>query len=227
MFPEPVAALLAAFLPEEDAKRVDVVLLDSARGLTADRVHVIFSSRFVGSYDQLQGIQADPNQLYVAYTRGRLATTVWMEQEPLGLPRDGEGCWTGWMPEFENHPAKKLFSPRRQQWIEFAAQRHALLSRGEVEPATTGPGSAHSAPSHSDWNMSSARQTFTWRALPGTTREHFKDAVWYAWEYRVPGSPMDKVEKACEGSEEEGLINLHKGSWELFRSKFGINWLRK
>ena len=29
---EPVAALLAAFLSEEDAKRVDVVLLDSARG---------------------------------------------------------------------------------------------------------------------------------------------------------------------------------------------------
>ena len=52
---EPVAALLAAFLSEEDAKRVDVVLLDSARGLTADRVHVIFSSRFVGSYDQLEG----------------------------------------------------------------------------------------------------------------------------------------------------------------------------
>ena len=50
---EPVAALLAAFffLLEEDAKRVDVVdvvLLDSARGLTADRVHAIFSSRFLG-----------------------------------------------------------------------------------------------------------------------------------------------------------------------------------
>ena len=30
-------------------------------------MHVIFSSRFVGSYDQLQGIQADPNRLYVAY----------------------------------------------------------------------------------------------------------------------------------------------------------------
>ena len=38
---EPVAALLPAFLSEEDAKRVDVVLLDSARGLNADRVHVI------------------------------------------------------------------------------------------------------------------------------------------------------------------------------------------
>ena len=52
---EPVAALLAAFLSEKDAKRVDVVLLDSARGLTADSVHVIYSSRFVGGYDQLQG----------------------------------------------------------------------------------------------------------------------------------------------------------------------------
>ena len=99
---------------------MDVVLLDSARGLTADRVHVIFSSRFVGSYDQLEGIQADPNRLYVAYARGRLATTVWMEQEPLGLPSDAEVCWTDWMPEFENHPGsrKNLLSPSHQQWIE-------------------------------------------------------------------------------------------------------------
>ena len=59
---EPIAALLAAFLSEEDAKRVDVVLLDSARGLTADRVHVIYSSRFVGRYDQFLGIQADPSR---------------------------------------------------------------------------------------------------------------------------------------------------------------------
>ena len=108
---EPVAALLAAFLSEEDAKRVDVVLLDSAHGLTADRVHVIFSSRFVGSYDQLEGIQADPNRLYVAYARGRLATTVWMEQEPLALPSDAEVCWTDWMPEFENHPGKIFSRP--------------------------------------------------------------------------------------------------------------------
>ena len=88
---EPVAALLAAFLSEEDAKRVDVVdvvLLDSARGLTADRVHVVYSSRFVGRYDQLQWVQADPDRLCVAHARGRLALTVWMEQEPLGLPSE-------------------------------------------------------------------------------------------------------------------------------------------
>ena len=202
---EPVAALLAAFLSEEDAKRVDVVLLDSARGLTADRVHVIFSSRFVGSYDQLEGIQADPNRLYVAYTRGRLATTVWMEQEPLGLPSDAEVCWTDWMPEFENHPGsrKNLLSPSHQQWIEFAAKRHALLSRGEVEPAATG--SAHSAPSHSDWNMSSAHQTFTWRALVGTTREHFEIGVGYAWNCQIERSLMRKVDKACEEAQKKVL----------------------
>ena len=57
---EPIAALLAAFLSEEDAKRVDVVLLDSARGLTADRVHVIYSSRFVGRYDQFLGFKQTP-----------------------------------------------------------------------------------------------------------------------------------------------------------------------
>ena len=64
-----------------------------------------------------------------------MATTVWMEQEPLGL--HAEVCWTDRMPEFENHPGKNLLSPSHQQWIEFAAKRHALLSRGEVEPAAT------------------------------------------------------------------------------------------
>ena len=116
-------------------------LLDSARGLTADRVHVIYSSRFVGRYDQFLGIQADPNRLYVAYTRGRLATAVWMEREPLGCP--DEECWEGWMPTFNNHPAKSASSRTTQQGIQFAARRLALLHRGEVaEPA----GSAHSAP---------------------------------------------------------------------------------
>ena len=84
---EPIAALLAAFLSEEDAKRVDVVLLDSARGLTADRVHVIYSSRFLGRYDQFLGIQADPSRLYVAYTRGRLATIVLDGAGTTRLPR--------------------------------------------------------------------------------------------------------------------------------------------
>ena len=207
---EPVAALLAAFLSEEDAKRVDVVLLDSARGLTADRVHVIFSSSFVGCYDQLQGIQADPNRVYVAYARGRLATTVWMEQEPLGLPSDGEERWRRWMPEFENHPAKKSLSPTTQQWFEFAAQRYALLSRGEVEPATTG--SAHSAPSHSDcqWYRSSSRQTFTWRALVGTTRalRHCQGSVVrmglaiYIFRQK---SLLHKVDQACEEAKKKVL----------------------
>ena len=56
---EPVAALLAAFLSEEDAKRVDVVLLDSARGLTADRVHVIFSLQIRG---QLRSVARDSSR---------------------------------------------------------------------------------------------------------------------------------------------------------------------
>ena len=189
---EPITALLAAFLSEEEAKRVDVVLLDSARGLTADRVHVIYSSRFVGRYDQFLGIQADPNRLYVAYTRGRLATTVWMEREPLGCPN--EECWEGWMPTFNNHPAKSASSRTTQQWIQFAGRRLALLHRGEVaEPA----GSAHSAPTefhhrrHRRHRRHRKNPTYTWEALRGTTREDF-DHSYYGERFSA------YLNQACE-----------------------------
>ena len=103
---EPIAALLAAFLSEEEAKRVDVVLLDSARGLTADRVHVIYSSRFVGRYDQFLGIQADPSRLYVAYTRGRLVSGWSGNHSASQMKNVGKiGCHTD-----NNHPAKSASS---------------------------------------------------------------------------------------------------------------------
>ena len=130
---EPVAALLAAFLPEEDAKRVDVVLLDSARGVTADRVHVIFSSRFVGSYNQPQGSQADPNQLYVAYTRGRLATTVWMEQE---RNRDGERAAERGRERERERNKKKTGRPHRQTPQQTDRRRSASRSRIHRERPT-------------------------------------------------------------------------------------------
>ena len=38
------------------------VLLDSARGMTADNVHVIRASRNPGSHDQYYGIQYDANR---------------------------------------------------------------------------------------------------------------------------------------------------------------------
>ena len=115
--------------------------------------------------------------------------------EPLGLPSDSEKCWTDWLPEFEKHPAKKNVSVATRHRIEFAAKRRALLRRGEVEPATTG--SAQSAPCQC--HMSSPHLTFTWRALPGTTRQHFQEAAWYAWpQCQMERSLMDEVGKACE-----------------------------
>ena len=138
----------------------------------------------------------------------------------LGLPSVAEKCWTDWFPEFENHPAKKIFSPGHQQWIEFAAKRHALLRRGEVEPAATG--SAHSAPSR--WNMSSAHQTFTWRALPGTTRERaLQRCSVVCMGVQSSKEPHGQGGQGLRGSAEEGRINLHRGSWELFRGEFRIN----
>eukprot|EP00971_Amphidinium_carterae_P250985 4982291-Amphidinium_carterae.1 len=87
---DPLQRIVKAHFGEE-TQRVEVVLLDSARGLTAERVHVVHCSRFVGCYDQHQGIQSDPNREYVSYTRGRLSTTVWLEMEPLGTPEQAEG----------------------------------------------------------------------------------------------------------------------------------------
>ena len=143
---EPVAVLLAAFLPEEDAKRVDlvdVVLLDSALGLTTDRVHVIYSSgSWAGTicckgFRQTLTTLEDDWQLLSGWSRSHLASQVKIVGQ-IGS-------------------SKKTTSLATRQWIEFADERHALLRRGEVEPATAG--SAHSAPCQ--WHMSSPHQTFT------------------------------------------------------------------
>ena len=65
---------------------IKVVLLDSARGMTADYVHVIRASRKPGSHDQYYGIQSDANREYIAYTRGKYVCNMWLEVQPFGHP---------------------------------------------------------------------------------------------------------------------------------------------
>jgi hypothetical protein len=67
-------------------KDVKVMLVDSARGITGHYCHVVRGRRWVDTPDQYVGIQGDPAREYIAYTRGRQQTTVWLEQEPFGWP---------------------------------------------------------------------------------------------------------------------------------------------
>ena len=69
-----------------DAKNVKVWVLDTFQGLTADIVHVIRGSRQPGAQDQYWGIQSDLRREYIAYTRGRLCTAVWLDSLPFGIP---------------------------------------------------------------------------------------------------------------------------------------------
>ena len=63
---------------------IKVVLLDSARGMTADYVHVIRASRKPGGHDQYWGIQSVANREYIAYARGKYVCNMWFEVQPLG-----------------------------------------------------------------------------------------------------------------------------------------------
>ena len=65
---------------------IKVVLLDSARGMTADYVHVIRASRRPDSHDQYWGIQAGPNREYISYMRCKDVCNMWLEVQPFGHP---------------------------------------------------------------------------------------------------------------------------------------------
>ncbi len=83
-----VAGPLSVIVPKLfDLKDVRVISLDPTRGWAALIVHVLRHRRFTPVADQYRGIQSDLKRECVAYTRGRLKTMVWLEQEPFGTPR--------------------------------------------------------------------------------------------------------------------------------------------
>ena len=73
---DPLKALVNALFRENE---VEVKILDSIRGFTAQIAYVVRHRRFVGEQDQFSGIQADPRREYIAYTRARLKNTVFLE----------------------------------------------------------------------------------------------------------------------------------------------------
>ena len=68
------------------AANVQVCIIDTLTGPTAEVVHIIRHRRVTTEADQHKGIQSDPHRLYVGLTRGKISTTVWMEKEPFGMP---------------------------------------------------------------------------------------------------------------------------------------------
>ena len=92
---QPLREYLATFFEQPAIKEqiapfsaacIKVVLLDSARGMTADYVHVIRASRNPNRHDQYWGIQSDPKREYIAYTRGKYICNMWLEVRPFGHP---------------------------------------------------------------------------------------------------------------------------------------------
>ncbi len=69
-----------------DTKEVRVVLTSAARGRSCDLVHAIRHRRCPHKLDQYNGLQADLKRDYICYTRGRLKTVMWLEQQPYGYP---------------------------------------------------------------------------------------------------------------------------------------------
>jgi hypothetical protein len=65
---------------------VQICIIDTLTGPTADVVHIIRHRRVTQDADQHKGNQSDPHRLYVGLTRGKISTTVWMEKEPFGMP---------------------------------------------------------------------------------------------------------------------------------------------
>lgn len=68
------------------ATNVKVCIVDSMTGPTSQISHIIRHRRVVTAADQHKGHQADPRRFYVALTRARRSTTVWLEKEPFGTP---------------------------------------------------------------------------------------------------------------------------------------------
>ena len=81
--------------------------MDSLTGPTAEHAHVIRHRRVTLIADQHRGLQGDPKRFYVAATRGRSSLTVWLEQEPFGLPDKRLDKLHAGHPDAE---AQKLFS---------------------------------------------------------------------------------------------------------------------
>ncbi len=73
---DPLKALVKELFRDSE---VQVKILDSIRGLTAQITYIVRRRRFVGELDQFSGIQADARREYIAYTRGRLKTVVFLE----------------------------------------------------------------------------------------------------------------------------------------------------
>jgi len=65
---------------------LQVCIIDTLTGPTAEVVHIVRHRRGTTEADQHKGIQSDPHRLYVGLTRGKISTTVWMEKEPFGMP---------------------------------------------------------------------------------------------------------------------------------------------
>ena len=55
---------------------------------TSEHVHVIRHRLVTLTADQRRGLQGDRKRFYVAATGGRMSLTVWLEQEPFGLPQN-------------------------------------------------------------------------------------------------------------------------------------------
>ena len=80
----PLAFIVGKMWP---AGEVSVRLHHSARGHDALIAHGIRHRRRVdGIPDQYKGVQADLAREYVTLTRGKLATVMWLEHEPHGVP---------------------------------------------------------------------------------------------------------------------------------------------
>ena len=65
---------------------VQICIIDALTGPTAEVVHIVRHRRVTSEADQHKGNQSDPHRFYVGLTRGRISTTVWMEDKPFGLP---------------------------------------------------------------------------------------------------------------------------------------------
>ena len=79
-----VKALIAPF----DDTCIKVLVVDSARGMTASFVHVIRGERLAGRNDQYFGIQGDEHREYISYTRGKHLCHVLLQVQPFGVPGD-------------------------------------------------------------------------------------------------------------------------------------------
>ena len=77
-----------AFIAPFDDKCIKVLVVDSARGMTASFVHVIRGERLAGRNDQYFGIQGDEHREYISYTRGKHLCHVWLQVQPFGVPGD-------------------------------------------------------------------------------------------------------------------------------------------